>query len=77
MFPGMSVSPFVRPGLGVCPGLFAHLTDFVQLLIHTVCCQQLVVTRNREKLPGHADKKSIPIPHSPHPVAAAGCAIQL
>jgi len=25
--------PSVRPGQDVCPGLFAHLTDFVPLLI--------------------------------------------
>jgi len=29
----MSVCLFVRPGPGVCPGLFVHLTDFIQLLI--------------------------------------------
>jgi len=36
-------------GSGVCPGLFAHLTDFVQLLITFKHCL------------GHADKKSIHI----------------
>jgi len=52
----MSVRPFV------CPGLFAHLTDFVQLLITSKRCLGMLT-------------KSI-WPAYPYPPVAAGCAIQ-
>jgi len=59
----LSVCPFVLPGPGVCPGLFAHLADLRSTPNHF------------QTLPGHADKKHTHIPRLPvPPPPAAGCA---
>jgi len=56
-------------GSGVCPGIFAHLTDFVQLLITFKHCMGMLTKK-------HTHTHHLPIPPPSPPAVAAGCAIQ-
>jgi len=46
----MSICPFVRPGLGVCLGLFAHLVDFILLLITFKHCLGMLTKKHTHTL---------------------------
>ena len=76
-FPGGGVGPIirhvhlsVRPGPGVCLGPFAHLTDFVQVLITFKHCLVMLTKKHISHLP----ITYIPLTHTP--LAVAVCAIQ-